>query len=171
MANFEKGLDSFVGKFFESNRIINQISRKACGWIPVIPRNSCVKDNILLADDAAGHTHPVPGTGIFAAVMCGKKAGKAAVDSLNQQDIGLLSNYDKDWQSLFGKTLSRASDTRKFMESNWDDFEDTIKQTWVAYEAYCRTKVSAKTTTFQSRPPRAVPASTSTGIFQGKSAS
>ena len=73
-------LDNFVGKFIESKRVINTISRKTCGWIPVSPRNSCVKGNILLAGDAAGHTHPITGAGIFAAVMCGEMAGKAAVD-------------------------------------------------------------------------------------------
>lgn len=136
--SLKQRLDNFAHKFTHSERVSKTILRKTCGWIPVSPRNSCVKGNILLAGDAAGHTHPVTGAGIFAAVMCGKMAGLAAVDALSRQDIGLLSNYDREWQSLFGKTLTRASSKRIFMETNWDDFEETIKQTWVAYKAYYR---------------------------------
>lgn len=132
-------LDNFVGEFVQSKRITSKITRKACGWIPISPKSSCVKGNVILAGDAAGHTHPITGAGIFAAVMCGKMAAKASFASLKRHNIGLLSHYDEDWQSLFGKTLTRASQKRELMESNWDNFEETIKKTWVAYKSYYRT--------------------------------
>lgn len=131
-------LHDFVEKFVEEERVSEKILGSACGWIPVSPRQSCVQDNILLAGDAAGHTHPITGAGIFAAVMCGKMAGKAAADALVQQDVHVLNNYDEDWRSLFGKTLNRASQKREIMQNNWEDFEKTIRQTWVAYKAYYR---------------------------------
>lgn len=129
-------LNNFVEKFVDDKRVANKILGSGCGWIPVSPRSSCVKDNILLAGDAAGHTHPITGAGVFAAVMCGKMAGQAAVQALEQQNLEILNSYDKDWQSLFGKTLKRASGKRAIMEENWGDFENTIRQTWVAYKAY-----------------------------------
>lgn len=106
------------------------------GFIPVEPARASVFGNTLLVGDAAGQTHPITGAGIFSAVMCGKMAGQWAARAVRENDPGLLQRYEDEWRDLFGETLDRASRRRRFMEANWDRFNEIIKSTWIAYRDY-----------------------------------
>lgn len=129
-------LDRFIQRFTGQGRIKNDILSTACGWIPAEPVRSAVHGDILLTGDAAGHTHPITGAGIFAAVSCGEMAGRHAARAVQANDLSLVQEYEEEWRGLFATTLSRADDRRRFMESNWSTLEPTIRRTWVAFKEY-----------------------------------
>jgi flavin-dependent dehydrogenase len=131
-----KLLDDFVDRFVRTGRVENRVLTTAGGWIPAESLRRAVYGDVILAGDAAGHTHPITGAGIFAAVMCGKMAGRHAAHSVCEENPELLECYDEDWQGLFGKTLSRAFFKRVQMETGWDDLENTVRKTWVAFREY-----------------------------------
>ena len=106
------------------------------GWIPAEPVRKAVYGCVALVGDAAGHTHPITGAGIFAAVVGGGMAGKWAGRAIEEKDSGLLNRYDDEWQDLMGDTLNRAHRRRCHMEENWNDFGATVQKCWVAYRDY-----------------------------------
>ncbi len=118
------------------NKIIGKPVGYAAGWIPAEPVRRTVYGCIALVGDAAGHTHPITGAGIFAAVVGGKMAGKWAGRAIDENDNGLLSRYDDEWQDLMADTLDRAHRRRCHMEENWDDFDATVQKCWVAFRDY-----------------------------------
>ena len=108
----------------------------AAGWIPAEPLRKTVYNDMVLVGDAAGHTHPITGAGIFAAVTGGRMAGKWAARAIQENKLELLARYDEEWRDLMGDTLNRAYSRRQHMEQHWDDFSATIDKTWVAYRGY-----------------------------------
>jgi flavin-dependent dehydrogenase len=136
-------LDRFVSRLAADGKICGAAIRSAAGWIPVEPMCSAVYGNVMLVGDAAGQTHPVTGAGIFAAVTCGKVAGQFAAQAVSAGDIGILKNYDEEWQDHFGNTLALAWQRRELMESNWSDFPDIVKRCWVAFREYYAGNIDA----------------------------
>ncbi|MBU0705444.1 MAG: geranylgeranyl reductase family protein, partial [Chloroflexi bacterium] len=51
--------------------------------------------NVLLVGDAAGHTHPVTGAGIFGAIVSGALAGEAAAKAVTSDDLAALDEYER----------------------------------------------------------------------------
>jgi flavin-dependent dehydrogenase len=98
--------------------------------------SNTVHDKIMLVGDAAGQTHPITGAGIFAAVTCGRLAGKHAAAAVAADDMTLLRAYDSEWQDLLGGTLARAHRRREQMEASWSTFDTIVKRCWVAYREY-----------------------------------
>lgn len=106
------------------------------GWIPAAPAPKMVCGNVLLAGDAAGHTHPITGAGIFPAVAAGRMAGTWAARALAADDLGLLSGYETEYRQLFGDWMERAVRRRRLMETRWNEFDKIIKTCWVAFREY-----------------------------------
>lgn len=129
-------LEGFIGRLEADGRIRGEPVAYAAGWIPAEPLRNAVHGKIMLAGDAAGHTHPITGAGIFAAVTCGRLAGKYAAAAVAANDMTLLKAYDCQWQELFGQTLARAHRRRKQMEADWSDFPASVNQCWVAFREY-----------------------------------
>lgn len=129
-------LDRFVTALKNSGKIKGAPKGYVAGWIPAEPVRKTVYGSIALVGDAAGHTHPITGAGIFAAVVGGEMAGKWAARSVNENDASLLNRYDQEWQDLMADTLSRAHQRRLHMEARWEDFNTTIKRCWVAFREY-----------------------------------
>ena len=129
-------LTQFIERFAAEGRISSQVLGTACGWIPAEPLRNAVYGDVLLTGDAAGHTHPITGAGIFAAVTCGEMAGRHAGLAVQKDSISHLQEYEQEWQGLFGTTLQRAAMRRELMESSWSAFEPTIRRTWVAFKEY-----------------------------------
>ena len=129
-------LNQFVADLKAKKKIIGDPVGFAAGWIPAEPVRRAVYGCIALVGDAAGHTHPITGAGIFAAVVGGKMAGKWAGRAIAEGDNGLLSQYDDEWQDLMADTLDRAHRRRCHMEDNWDDFNATVQKCWVAFRDY-----------------------------------
>lgn len=129
-------LDRFVARLVAERKVSTQPVGWASGWIPVEPVRKAVHGNVALVGDAAGHTHPITGAGIFAAVTCGEMAGKWAARAILEKDRNLLENYDYEWMDLFGDTLVRAHQRRLEMEAEWEDFPHIIRKCWVAFRSY-----------------------------------
>lgn len=131
-----KVLDGFIRRLEAEGKIRGAAVAHAAGWIPVGPMRDAVHGKIMLVGDAAGHTHPITGAGIFAAVTCGKLAGKYAVAAVAGNDMTHLKAYDREWQDLLGDTLTRAYRRRGQMEANWSEFDTIVKRCWVAYREF-----------------------------------
>lgn len=129
-------LDRFVARLKAEGKVIGNPVRYAAGWIPAEPVRQAVHGNVALVGDAAGHTHPITGAGISAAVVCGEMAGKWAARAVEKGDVSVLKNYDDQWQDLFKDTLERAHQRRQTMESGWRDFSRTVKSCWIAFREY-----------------------------------
>lgn len=129
-------LGLFVSRLIKEGKIKGKAYGLTAGWIPAEPVRNVTHDNILLAGDAAGHTHPITGAGISQAVVCGRMAGKWAERAIEAGDLRLLSEYDKEWRDFFGDTLDRAFKRRQLLELEWDRLEEIIKYCWVAFKEY-----------------------------------
>jgi len=134
-------LDTFIARLITEGKIEGSPYGYSAGWIPAEPVREVTRDNIILTGDAAGHTHPITGAGIFPAVVCGRMAGSWAARAAKAGDATLLKEYESEWRDLFGETLERAYQRRQFMEQEWDRLDDIIKYCWVAFrEYYARTE-------------------------------
>jgi flavin-dependent dehydrogenase len=129
-------LRRFVERLAAQGKVRNQPIRRTSGWIPAEPVRKAVHGNVLLAGDAAGHTHPITGAGIFGAVTCGEMAGKWAAQSVIEGNPDTLGSYDEEWMDLLADTLDRAHKRRLEMEAGWDDFPRTITKCWIAFREY-----------------------------------
>jgi geranylgeranyl reductase family protein len=129
-------LNQFVSQLQDEGKVIGPSIGSTAGWIPAEKVRPAVYDNILLVGDAAGHTHPVTGAGIFAAVTGGTMAGKWATRALGKSDLTLLECYDEEWQDLFGASLQKAYRRRRELETRWEDFPCPVKTGWIAYRDY-----------------------------------
>ncbi len=112
------------------------LARRTGGWIPVGgPRPRVQAGNVLLAGDAAGHTHPVTGAGIHHAVAAGILAGRLAARAAGG-DSGALGEYVPALAERFGPSLERAARRRaRYVEgcrSGGPD-DDLVRRTWVAF--------------------------------------
>lgn len=129
-------LDRLIARLVAEGKVTGIPVRYAAGWIPVAPVRQAVHGNVALVGDAAGHTHPITGAGIYSAVVCGEMAGRWAALSVEKGDVSVLKHYDDHWKDLFQDTFERASQRRQRMESGWRDFSRTIKSCWIAFREY-----------------------------------
>ncbi len=99
----------------EIGRKFNTAPRQivAGGWVPMSgPLNRTVFGNVLLVGDAAGHVMATNGGGICTAMICGRVAGNAIGEHLNNNRP--LENYDKQWREAVGKDLETARRMMKY---------------------------------------------------------
>lgn len=68
---------------------------------------------VIIVGDAAGQVKPTTGGGIVTGGLCGKIAGRIAVESVTYEDNSekFLSRYQKEWE----KTLGKEFKTMKFV--------------------------------------------------------
>lgn len=129
-------LDGFIQKLCCAKKIeANPVSLTG-GLIPVGGPLTTVRDNIVLAGDAAGQAHPITGGGIGQAYACGKFAGEAASEAIKEEDLRLLQKYELKWRYVLGKELKRACAKREFLETHWDELDTIIKRCWVMFNEY-----------------------------------
>lgn len=131
-----KNLGYFLHELKEKNRITGEISGYMAGWLPAESPRNIIKDNVMLAGDAAGQTHPITGAGVSPAVICGNMAGEWAAEALKKDDPGILAEYEAEWMDLYGESQERAFRRRELMEKNWHTLDKIIKKCWVAFEEY-----------------------------------
>ena len=92
---------------------------------------------VLLAGDAAGHTHPVTGAGIHPAVSCGEMAGRAAAKYARSGDEGDIAKYARQWRLLWADVLKLGLRRREELLSRWDeDLETAVRECWVVFPEY-----------------------------------
>ena len=134
-------LGNFLDSLKGSDKLQDiQIVSKTGGWIPCEFYEKNLFKNVLLIGDAAGHAHPITGAGILNAVIAGELAGRVAAEAIVKEDLGMLNNYDSEWQETVGHSLSYGTLKRKFLEEHWGepgvDFEELIRKTWVGFKEY-----------------------------------
>jgi len=128
--------DRFISRLKKAGKVKGDPKHRTTGWIPVEPLRVTSSDNILLAGDAAGHTHPITGAGVHHAVVCGTMAGESAAQAIENGDLSLLSRYETEWRDLLGDTLNRAFQRRQLMERQWTKLNEIIPHCWVAFKTY-----------------------------------
>lgn len=138
--SLKKALNRFLSRLETRDKIdkksIDPNAGVTFGSIPVEPLGKIVKENILLAGDAAGLAHPITGAGVAPAVISGRMAGKWAARAVETGDLKLLSEYGRECQGFFKESLMRAFNKRITMEKEWNRLEEIIPQCWVAFREY-----------------------------------
>ncbi|MDI6703910.1 MAG: NAD(P)/FAD-dependent oxidoreductase [bacterium] len=130
-------LDWFVERLKDDGKVRSQILSKTSGLIPVsgILQEMYFK-NILFVGDACGMTHSITGQGICQAVIGGKIAGRVAAKHLKFGTS--LSEYKREWMSIFGEEHERARRRRRILESRWDELEFILPECWIGFRDYYR---------------------------------
>lgn len=134
--NIGRVLLDLVKKLATDGKIKGRPFGFVAGWLPAQTTGKIRAGNVLLAGDAAGHTHPITGAGIPQAVIGGRMAGKWAAHAVERADLGKLAGYETEWHELFGETLEKASSRRRLLERKWDWLEEIIKYCWVTFKEY-----------------------------------
>lgn len=129
----------FINRLIADGRIAGEPRSFASGLIPAQPAKKIIHKNIAIVGDAAGHTHPITGAGIFSAIAGGGMAGKAAAEAALSGSPELLSAYASDFSDMFSQSLDRAVNKRCFMEKEWENLDGIIKSCWVAFREYYET--------------------------------
>lgn len=129
-------LEGFLAMLRRQGKITGKSHGLTAGWIPAEAPRTITRGNVLLAGDAAGHTHPVTGAGLLPAVMGGQMAGTWAARAAAAGDMRLLEEYEHEWRDLFGDTLQRGFDRRRLLEQEWGRLNDIIQYCWVTFKEY-----------------------------------
>src|SRR5215213_4699498 len=106
-------LESFIESFSSKYSIIRKIYAPI--WIGG-PLKNFVFNNMILVGDAAGQTKPTTAGGIFSCGMGGILAGSHIALYKKNTVNSLLSDYETEWYSIFGKEFQRMLFFRKLME-------------------------------------------------------
>ena len=129
-------LQRFLGRLADAEKIEARVLGGTAGWVPAESIRRVTRDNVLLAGDAAGQTHPITGAGVFQAVTCGSMAGVHAARAAKTGDMTALSRYEEEWLSLFGDSHRRAVEKRRLLEKEWPRLDEIVKYCWIAFREY-----------------------------------
>ncbi|MFC1494073.1 geranylgeranyl reductase family protein [Thermodesulfobacteriota bacterium] len=132
----KESLNRLIKMLQVAGRIKGDSESFTAGWIPAESPRNITAENIILAGDAAGQSHPLTGAGIAQAVICGNMAGKWAARAVRKNNIGLISEYENEWYDLYGESQKRAFRRRELLEGKWDDLDNVIKKCWVSFKEY-----------------------------------
>ncbi len=102
-------------------------------------REKLFRGNVLLVGDSAGMADPVTGAGINNAMLAGEIAGNTIVKALENDDPGIISEYDTKTRRLLGKPLGRALEKRKRLDACYASNEllqEHLPQLWVTFRQY-----------------------------------
>ena len=89
--------------------------------IPVRPRASTQKGNVILVGDAAGQTKSTTGGGLVFGSLCAKEAGESIAGHLSE---GKELDYERRWRSKYGLTLSLHRNLRRLADRIDSSFID-----------------------------------------------
>jgi digeranylgeranylglycerophospholipid reductase len=106
------------------------------GAIPVGgSREMPLKDDLILAGDAAGLTHPITGAGIPQAINSGWLAGKAAL-ALAGGKAEAGQEYVHELNAAYNGYLGRAVKARQLMLKGWgtQDFSQLMADAWPGWK-------------------------------------
>ena len=130
-------LRSFVERLAGSGTIVDRPRRWVAGWIPAESVRRVTAGNVMLAGDAAGHTHPITGAGVAQAVICGRMAGAWAARAVETgRSEECAAGYEEEWRDTFGETQERAYARRQVLERDWDRLDEIVRSCWVAFREY-----------------------------------
>ncbi len=127
MESLRRFLEEVVGEGIVEREVI----KRTGGWIPGDGLLPLVRYRVLLVGDAGGFCHPITGGGIANAVVSGDMAGRALLE-------GSPEEFEEEAQEVFGQSLWRAAEKRRRHMKRWDNLEEIIPKTWIAFEEYWR---------------------------------
>jgi len=137
--NIATALTEFQQYLIKERVISEEVLRTTGGAIPIGgPRLRMQQKNLMLVGDAAGHTHPISGEGIFPAIVAGKIAGSLAAESIRSGDLNVLTRYSEDYLKRFGEFIKRGFEKKIEYNNNWEktDFSVLVRRTWFAFPEY-----------------------------------
>jgi digeranylgeranylglycerophospholipid reductase len=122
-----EGVNTFqiLDKFAQEKKA--QVIRKMAA--PVLcfgTLKSFVKDRVAKAGDAAGQAKPTTGGGIFTGGFGGMLAGKAASRAIKEKEPRLLSQYEENWRSEFGREFGFQTRARALFSKLTRDQVDKL---------------------------------------------
>jgi geranylgeranyl reductase family protein len=88
------------------------------GAIPLKPPARTYGERLLAVGDAAGHTKPTSGGGIYYGLIAAEIAAETLVKALADDDLsaGRLAGYEKAWRQKLGKELRTGYWARRLYE-------------------------------------------------------
>ncbi len=89
-----------------------------------------VKDNFMVVGDAARQINPMHGGGIYEVMLGGKLAGDIAGKAIEENNMDLIKNYAKMWESVRGQRLKKVLKVRNFIEKLNDKEIDYLADIW-----------------------------------------
>jgi digeranylgeranylglycerophospholipid reductase len=118
-------LEKFCRKYFPAAKIIETM----CGGTPALEEDHpMVRQNLLLAGDAARLTDPLSGAGIAIAMASGQLAGRQAAEYLKTGNLKPLNDYPGLWWSGLWKDIKYHAKVRKaFLKLSDDDMNRIAK--------------------------------------------
>jgi digeranylgeranylglycerophospholipid reductase len=138
----EPGPRNVLGQFrlelIEEGLIGEDILGTGGGLVPAGGLTVAVRDNMILAGDAAGTCHPITGAGVGNALVSGEMAGMAAAEAVLKGTLQPLLEYEKELMDLLGHSLTHGVRKRKAMMEHWSEaeFKETVHAHWVAFKDY-----------------------------------
>ena len=95
-------LNEFLNQNFEY-----EIIEKYKGFIPIFnEKNSIVKNRAVLIGDAAGQVKPTSGGGLIIGFDACKMAGRHIINAVENDDIDLLKNYQREFNKKYHKEFN-----------------------------------------------------------------
>jgi digeranylgeranylglycerophospholipid reductase len=133
-------LEEFRKELIEEGLIGQEILGIVGGLVPVGGLTGLVKQNMILAGDAAGTCHPITGAGVGNALISGEMAGLAAAEAVLKGCLQPLQEYERNLIDLLGHSLHHGVRKRKTMMEQWSEkgFSKTIQAHWVGFNGYYR---------------------------------
>ncbi len=133
-------LKNFIQELVKQDVIIDQKLNTIAGIIPAGGLLPLSHENVVLVGDAGGQCHPITGSGVPFALLCGQMAGKYVANTIQENDLKILKEYEKECTDTFGDSLMFAAQKRKLFESYWfnpvRDFNELVKKCWVTFGEY-----------------------------------
>ena len=80
------------------------------------PLERFVNGAIVNVGDAAGQTKPTTAGGIYSGGMGGVLAGRIAAKAINEGDLEILHNYEKEWRKKFQREFESTAIARRIFE-------------------------------------------------------
>jgi flavin-dependent dehydrogenase len=89
--------------------------------IPVKPRASTQKGNVILVGDAAGQTKSTTGGGLVFGSLCAQEAGESVAGHISDEKE---LDYERRWRNKYGFTLSLHRNLRRLADNVDNSFID-----------------------------------------------
>ena len=121
-------LDDFLENEFRYDDY--EVLEKYKGLIPIHDDNKkLVKDRILLIGDAASQVKPTTGGGLLLGFQAVLIAAQTILEALEEDDLSILSNYQKEFNKKFSSEFSYQIKVQKSLSTFSDDDLDDMLET------------------------------------------
>ena len=133
-------LDAFINESEVANRLGGERTEYTVGALPVggLREKLCI-GNVMLVGDSAGMADPITGAGINNAILAGEVAGKTIVNALENDDLTLLTRYERKVRRLLERPLTRSLEKRGRMDTLGtpnEVLQERLPELWVTFKEY-----------------------------------